>query len=106
MHCLYSSTQGPAVDFESSQRDHLPVNTYMATVNETHRTQTIKNQLPKEGMLAVSKSYVFLPMFPLGRRGVQVLERRTRKRQSTYPFIELSLDEGCGDMFYQLRVGQ
>lgn len=55
MHCLYSSTQGPAVDFESSQRDHLPVNTYMATMNETHRTQTVKNQLPKEGMLAVSQ---------------------------------------------------
>lgn len=74
------------MDFQSSQRDHLPVNTYLATVNETHRTQTIKNQLPKEGMLAVSQSYVFLPMLPLGRRGVQVLEIKSQEKAVNIPF--------------------
>lgn len=30
----------------------------------------------------------------------------TGKRQPTYPFVELPLDEGHGDVFYQLCVGQ
>lgn len=93
------------MDFESSQRDHLPVNT-------SHVTSKIpllhKNQLsvPSVQDSASTQGGLCTPRHHWVGEGTEPWGLRDGNWKPGYPFIQLALDQGSSDVLHQLRVGQ
>jgi hypothetical protein len=73
------------VDFESSQRDHLPVNTYHITTMKSHTTQRIRISSKKEGIPSFREGYAPQDSFIWVGEGYRPLEIRAKKRKSVVP---------------------